>query len=67
MECMDFLNLMYPADSLASSPSKAKPPVQHTADRVTTHALDFPVPARERRRCSVATARLSENGGPEVT
>jgi hypothetical protein len=24
--------------------------------RATTHALDFPVPARERRRCSVTTA-----------
>jgi len=28
------------------------------ADRATTHALDFPVPARERRRCSVATTSV---------
>ena len=41
--------------------------LEDAKEKLTTHALDFPVPVRERRRCSVATARLSENGGPEVT
>jgi len=36
------------------------------ADRAITHALDYPVPAQERRRCSFSSAGGSENGGPEV-
>ena len=31
-------------------------PASIPADQSTTHALDFPVSARERRRCSVTTA-----------
>ena len=43
--------------------SKAKPPVQHISiDRATSHALDFPVPARERSRCSVPTAGEAQPG-----